>query len=86
MSGKCLKNYFEDILLIIIYHGNFYDSIPLLLSFYNETFKDIVICGPKPYPDHYIMVLDFGPGRFSYECASEAIRRYADLKNLFGLY
>jgi hypothetical protein len=82
MSEELLRRY------IINYHlpRNFYDSIPLLLSFYNETFKDIVICGPKPFPDHYIMVLDFGPGRFGYECASEAIRRYADLKNLFGLY
>jgi hypothetical protein len=74
-SGRCLKNYFEDILLIIIYHFPFYDSIPLLESFYNETFKNIVICGPESYSQHHIMVVDLGRGYYGYECVGEAIRR-----------
>ena len=72
-SGKCLKNYFEDILLIIVYHFPFYDSIPLLEIFYNETFRNIVICGPES--QHHIMVVDLGRGWYGYECVGEAIRR-----------
>ncbi len=80
-SGKCLKNYFEDILLIIVYHYfPVYDSIPLLMSFYNETFGDIVICGPKSDSRYNIMVVDIYRGWYGYECAAEAIRRYSGLK------
>ena len=73
-------------LLIIIYHFPFYESIPMLLSFYNETFKDILICGPKAYSNHYIMVVDFGPGHYGYECAAEAIRRYTTIYYIFSKY
>jgi hypothetical protein len=75
-SGECLKNYFEDILLIIVYHFPFYESIPLLESFYQDAFKNIVICGPKAYSHHYVMVVDLGTGYYGYQCAGEAIRRY----------
>ena len=75
-SGKCLKNYFEDVLLIIVYHFPFYESIPLLESFYNETFKNFVICGPKSNSLYQIMVVDLGRGWYGYECVGEAIRRY----------
>ena len=75
-SGECLKNYFEDILLIIIYHFPFYESIPLLKSFYQDAFKNIVICGPKKYSHHHVMVVDVGGGYYGYECVGEAIRRY----------
>ena len=77
-SGNCLKNYFEDVLLIIVYHFPFYESIPLLKSFYNETFKNIVICGPESYSPYQIMVVDLGPGWYGYECVGEAIRRYVE--------
>ena len=75
-SGECLKNYFEDILLIIVYHFPFYDSIPLLKSFYKDVFKDILICGPESSYQHFVMVVDVGPGLYGYECAGDAIRRY----------
>ena len=74
-SGECLKNYFEDILLVIVYHFPFYDSIPLLKSFYKGVFKDILICGKESNAHHYVMVVDLGPGYYGYECAAEAIRR-----------
>ena len=75
-SGKCLKNYFEDVLLIIVYHFPFYESIPLLESFYNEAFKNFLICGPKSYSLHQIMVVNLSSGWYGYECVGEAIRRY----------
>ena len=74
-SGKCLKNYFEDVLLIIVYHFPFYESIPLLKSFYHEALKNIVICGPESSSRLQIMVVDVGPGWYGYECVGEAIRR-----------
>ena len=74
-SGECLKNYYEDILLVIVYHFPFYDSIPLLKSFYEDVFKDILICGKVSDLHHYVMVVDVGPGFYGYECAAEAIRR-----------
>ena len=77
-SGNCLKNYFEDVLLIIVYHFPFYESIPLLKSFYNETFKNIVICGPESYSPYQIMVVDLHRGWYGYECVGEAIRRYVE--------
>lgn len=73
--GRCLSNYFEDILLIIVYHFPFYESIPLLKSFYKDVFTNILICGPKSYDNHYVMVIDVGGGFLAYECAGEAIRR-----------
>jgi hypothetical protein len=79
-SGNCLKNYFEDILLIIIYHFPFYDSISLLESFYNEAFTNIVICGPKSNSQQHIMVVDLHRGYYGYECVGEAIRRYENFE------
>jgi hypothetical protein len=78
-SGDCLKNYFEDVLLIIVFHYPFYDSIPLLKSFYNDVFKDILICGPEAYFHHFVMVVDVGPGLYGYECAGAAIRKYVNV-------
>jgi hypothetical protein len=77
-GGECFKNYFDDILLIIIYNYPFYDSLPLLMSLYKDAFKNIVICGSKEYSKHPIMVVNIGPGTgyYGYECVGEAIRRY----------
>lgn len=74
-SGQCLKNYFEDILLIIVYHFPFYDSIPLLKSLYQDVFRHILICGPKKSTQYHVMVIDLGGGYFGYQCVGEAIRR-----------
>lgn len=74
-SGECLKKYYEDVLLIIVYHFPFYDSIPLLKSFYDDAFENILICGPESYFYSYVMVVEVGPGLYGYECAGEAIRR-----------
>ena len=82
-SGECLKNYFEDILLIIIYHFPFYESIPLLKSFYQDAFKNIVICGSETYSHHHVMVVDIHQGHYGYECVGEAIRRYGGSKVIY---
>ncbi|CAB4017172.1 Hypothetical predicted protein, partial [Paramuricea clavata] len=73
-AGECFKNYFDDILLIIVYHYPFYDTLPLLMSLYKDAFKNIVICGSKDYSEHPIMVVDIGSGHYGYECVGEAIR------------
>lgn len=74
--GECLNKYFEDILLVIVYHFPFYDSIPLLTSFYKDAFGDILICGPESYWRSFVMKVYIGPGLYGYECLAEAIRRY----------
>ena len=84
-SGECLKNYFEDILLIIIYHFPFYESIPLLKSFYQDAFKNIVICGSETYSHHHVMVVDIHQGHYGYECVGEAIRRYGGSKVIYSI-
>lgn len=62
--------------MVIVYHFPFYDSIPLLKSFYKDAFGDILICGPETYWKSFVMKVDVGPGLYGYECLGEAIRRY----------
>lgn len=76
IAGECLNKYFEDILLVIVYHFPHYESIPLLMSFYKDAFRDIVICGQESYWKSFVMKVDIGPGLYGYECLGEAIRRY----------
>ena len=80
-GGKCLKNYFQDVLLIIVYHYPFYQTIPLLMSNYQDAFPHIIVCGPRESSRFQILKVDFGPrGYFSYECLGKAIRLHPDFR------
>jgi hypothetical protein len=76
-GGKCLKNYFQDVLLVVVYHYAFYTTVPFVLSQYEPAFPHIVVCGPKPSTDLEILVVDIGQGGYyCYECLGQAIRSY----------
>ena len=77
-GGKCLKNYFQDVLLVVVYHYPFYNTIPFILSQYEDAFPHIAVCGPKPSNEFEILTVDFGPrGYYSYECLGKAMRSHS---------
>ena len=78
---KCNRGIFNDILLIIIYNSPLYDSIPLLMSFYEEAFPHIIICGSEPSQRYKIFVVKIEKGFFGYECAAQAMRVYRQTFN-----
>lgn len=74
-GGRCLKNYFQDVLLIVVYHYPFYDTIPFIKSHYEDAFPHITVCGPQKSEHFDILQVDFGHGgHYSYECLGKAIR------------
>ncbi|XP_028418409.1 uncharacterized protein LOC114543756 [Dendronephthya gigantea] len=74
-DGKCLKNYFQDVLLVVVYHYAFYDTLPFIQSQYKEAFPHIVVCGPKASTKFEVLAVDFGPrGYYSFECLGKAMR------------
>lgn len=74
-GGKCLKNYFQDVLLVVVYHYPFYSTIPFILSHYKDAFPYVTVCGPKASTEFQILNVDMGPrGYYSYECLGKAIR------------
>ncbi|XP_028405365.1 uncharacterized protein LOC114527857 [Dendronephthya gigantea] len=76
-GGKCLLNYFQDVLLLIVYHYPFYSTIPLVKSNYEGAFPHIIVCGAEDDKSgrHEIMVVDINPrGYLTHECVGKAIR------------
>ena len=74
-GGRCLKNYFQDVLLIVVYHYPFYDTIPFIKSHYEDAFPHVTVCGPQKSEHFDILQVDFGHGgHYSYECLGKAIR------------
>ena len=78
---KCNRGVFNDILLIIIYNSPLYNSIPLLMSFYEEAFPHIIICGSERSQRYKIFVVKIEKGFFGYECAAQAMRVYRQTFN-----
>lgn len=64
---------FDDVLLVIIFHYPFYDTLPLILSNYEAAFPHIVICGPESSTFYEIMVVQHHKGYHGYECLGKAI-------------
>ena len=76
-GGRCLKNYFQDIMLIIVYHYPFYATIPFVMSNYKDAFPNIVVCGTQKSARYNILVVDMNPrGYLTHECLGEVIRSY----------
>lgn len=76
-GGKCLKNYFQDVLLVVIYHYPLYTTAPFILSQFEDAFPHVVVCGPKYSKQFQILVVDMGPrGYYSYECLARAMHLY----------
>ncbi len=78
---KCYKNHYEDILLVIVYHFDGYDSIPQLDSLYRDAFPNIAYCGPKESENFKIdIVLKNRGGLTAYHCLGRAVRYYPGFK------
>ena len=73
----CLKNYFSNIVLVIIYNHPHYDSVSLLRQFYQPVFPTIFFCGSwvRNQSEEKISFVDINKGIYGYECLSEAIRQ-----------
>lgn len=74
---NCFRDYFKDILLVIVYNHPLYDSIDKLRQFYEPVFPKIFFCGPKSINEtrNNLTQLDINRGIFGYKCLAEAIRQ-----------
>lgn len=72
-SDKCLKDKYRDVLLVITYNFDLYDSIPILLALYQNAFPNIYICGPNVSESYPVKQLPIYKGYFAYKCVAEAI-------------
>ena len=81
---KCLKKYYKDILLVIVYHFPKYDSIPHLEGLYKDAFPNIAICGPKKDRSYSvdIIVKNHG-GLLAYNCLGRAVQIYPGYEGYF---
>ena len=85
-NKKCYRNYYDKILLVIIYNHPHYESIPLLREFYEPVFPNIYFCGTtdnnikskynnRTDDNNVIHRHDIVRGIFGYECLASAIRQ-----------
>ena len=65
----------------MVYIFPFNDSIPLLESFNNEVFKNIVTCGPESLSSHHIVV-DHTHRWYGYKCVGGYIWVAETVKNV----
>ena len=82
-DGLCFRNFFHDILLIIVYHYPFYTTIPLVRSSYDGAFPHIIVCGATEDTSgkNKIMVADINPrGFLTQECVGKSIRLYPNFR------
>ena len=83
-SRPCLKEAFQDILLVIVYNYPLYDSIPDLVALYKPAFPNLLFCGPPhntASPD--ILTVEIIQGYLGYECLGRAIRQHPGYKGYF---
>ena len=75
----CHKNIFVDVLLTVVYHYDYYDSIPIQEELYKRAFPNMVFCGPRKDNNYNIsIVTDVLSGVLAYQCLEMAIRQYPD--------
>ena len=83
-SRPCLKEAFQDILLVIVYNYPLYDSIPDLVALYKPAFPNLLFCGPPHNtapPD--ILTVEIIHGYLGYECLGRAIKQHPGYKGYF---
>ena len=74
---ECFRDYYKDILLVIVYHFPKYDSIPHLESLYKGAFPNIAICGPKDDKEYKVnIIVHNNGGLIAYNCLGRAVRLY----------
>ena len=83
LGVPCLKNHFKDVLLVIIFHYAFYDTLPLILTNYQGAFARIAICGPSSSNSYDIIVVEHHSGYYGYECLGKAVRLNPGLEGYF---
>ncbi|XP_048581774.1 probable glycosyltransferase STELLO1 [Nematostella vectensis] len=74
LSKNSCHSYLENVALIIIYHYPYYDSFPLLRSFYENGFRKIIACGPKADETIRVLQVSHERGFWGYECIGKAAR------------
>lgn len=83
-GSTCLKNYYEDVLLVIVYHFAKYDSVPHLNQLYKDAFPNIAICGPKTDEQFTVdIVVKNKGGLIAYHCLGKAVRLYPGFEGYF---
>ena len=76
----CLRNVFSNVLLVVVFNFPFYESIPLLDSFYKPAFPSIMYCGPTVSKKFKVVRVEIYKGYYGYECLGVAIRRHPGYK------
>ena len=78
----CLKDAFNDLLIVVVYNYPFYYSIPHLSGLYRPSFPHLLFCGP---PDNTtgILTININRGILGYECLGRAIREHPGYRGYF---
>lgn len=69
-----MKNIFHHVLLVIIFNYPIYSNVPVLKSFYEPAFPNIILCGPEASPEYGVLEVNITKGYFGYDCLSTAIQ------------
>ena len=76
-SHICLRNEFENIVLVVVFNFAHYSSIPDLIALYKNAFSTIMFCGPESATGkHTVEVLPIHEGYFGYICMSRAMQKH----------
>ncbi len=81
---KCLRNVFEDTLIVVVFNFPFYENIPILQQLYENVFGKIVYCGAKSesgtrQPN---ITVDVNNGYFGYICMARAIKKHPGFEGI----
>ncbi len=74
---------FKNILLIINYNHQHYESIPLLKKIYGNYFPNIVFYGPSNHPE--VHQVNHTRGYFGYIALADAMKKYPSFDGYFFL-
>ncbi|EDO49109.1 predicted protein [Nematostella vectensis] len=76
MSRTPPKSPLYNVVLVIIYHYPYYETLPIIRSFYEKAFRKIIVCGAEANETLGIMGVAHENGYWGYECLGKAARDY----------
>ncbi|XP_066922552.1 uncharacterized protein [Clytia hemisphaerica] len=83
----CLKNRFQEYLLVIHFDEPYYKDITFIRSLYENIFGKVVICGPEPdaHSGRFVPDIEFESerGKFGYACLGKAIEKFPKYSGYF---
>ncbi|EDO44149.1 predicted protein [Nematostella vectensis] len=85
-NHHCSRPYFDTVALIIVYHYPYYESFPLLRSFYENGFDRIIVCGPEANDKFKVMQVSHEKGYWGYECLAKAARLYSNYEGYLQIH